>query len=161
VFGKEDPGLNAIMLARLMVFLGEDADGARRKIAQANADPQGPKVSMAGTDQSVLVIAETFDRAWRRVSVALDSGGFAVEDRDRSAGEFFVRYVDTDTGLKREEPGIFSRMFGAKQPSAAPTYRLRLTTKGTQTEVIVLDEKGVKDNSPTARRLLSVLADKI
>jgi outer membrane protein assembly factor BamC len=161
VFGKEDPGLNAIMLARLMVFLGEDADGARRKIAQANADPQGPKVSMAGTDQSVLVIAETFDRAWRRVSVALDSGGFAVEDRDRSAGEFFVRYVDTDTGLKREEPGIFSRMFGAKQPSAAPTYRLRLTTKGTQTEVIVLDDKGVKDNSPTARRLLSVLADKI
>jgi outer membrane protein assembly factor BamC len=161
VFGKEDPGLNAAMIARLMVFLGEDVDGARRKMAQAKSDPQEPKVTVAGTDQSALVIAETFDRAWRRVSVALDSGGFAVEDRDRSAGEFFVRYVDTDTGLVREEPGFFSRMFGAKQPSTAPIYRVRLTSKGTQTEVTVLDDKGVRDNSATARRLLGVLADKI
>jgi hypothetical protein len=32
---------------------------------------------------------------------------------------------------------------------------------GTQTEVVVLDEKGVRDTSATAQRLLGVLADKI
>jgi outer membrane protein assembly factor BamC len=160
--GKEDPGLNAAMLARMMVFLGADADGARKKVAQANAAPQGSQVTMApGGDKTALIINETFDRAWRRVGVALDSGGFAVDDRDRSTGEFYVRYVDVDTGIKREDPHFFARMFGAKNPGKAPTYRIRLTTKGTQTEVVVLDEKGVRDTSATAQRLLGVLADKI
>jgi outer membrane protein assembly factor BamC len=161
LIGKEDPGLNAAMLARMMVFLGEDVDGARQKMAKAQLDPQEPKVTAPSGDKSALIISETFERAWRRVGVALDAGGFAVDDRDRSAGEFFVRYVDTDTGLKREEPNFFSRMFGAKDPAKAPTYRIRLTAKGTQTEVTVLNDKGVRDTSPTAQRLLTVLADKI
>lgn len=161
LIGKEDPGLNAAMLARLMVFLGEDVDGARKKMAQAQADPQAPKVVTPQGDKSVLVIGESFDRAWRRVSVALDSGGFAVDDRDRSAGEFYVRYVDVDTGLKREDPGFFAKLFGSKDPGKAPTYRIRLTSSGAQTEVTVLDEKGARDTSATAQRLLSVLADKI
>jgi outer membrane protein assembly factor BamC len=146
----------------MMVFLGADADGARKKVAQANAAPQGSQVTTApGGDKTALIINETFDRAWRRVGVALDSGGFAVDDRDRSTGEFYVRYVDVDTGIKREDPHFFARMFGAKNPGKAPTYRIRLTTKGTQTEVVVLDEKGVRDTSATAQRLLGVLADKI
>jgi outer membrane protein assembly factor BamC len=93
--------------------------------------------------------------------VALDSGGFAVDDRDRSTGEYYVRYVDVDTGVKREDPHFLARLFGAKTPGKAPTYRIRLTTKGTQTEVVILDEKGVRDTSATAQRLLGVLADKI
>ncbi len=162
MIGKEDQGLNATMLTRMMVFLGEDADGARKKVEQANMAPQGPQVTTAPDgDKTALIINESFDRAWRRVGVALDSGGFAVDDRDRSAGEYFVRYVDVDTGIKREDPHFLARMFGAKNPGKAPTYRIRLTTKGTQTEVVVLDEKGVRDKSATAQRLLGVLADKI
>jgi len=69
VRGKEDPGLNAAMLARLMVFMGEDVDGARKKMAQSVADPQSPKVVAPATDKAVLIISESFDRAWRRVGV--------------------------------------------------------------------------------------------
>lgn len=159
--GKEDPGLNAAMLARMMVFLGEDVDGARKKMAQASADPQSPKVVAPDGDKTKLMIGETFDRAWRRVGVALDSGGFAVDDRDRSAGEYYVRYVDVDTGMKRDEPHFFARLFGAKDAPKAPTYRIRLTSVGSQTEVTVLDDKGARDTSATAQRLLGVLADKI
>lgn len=159
--GKEDPGLNAAMLARMMVFFGEDVDGARKKMAQAKADPQSPQVVTAEGDKTKLVINENFDRAWRRVGVALDSGGFAVDDRDRSAGEYYVRYVDVDTGMKREEPHFFARLFGAKDAPKAPTYRIRVASVGTQTEVTVLDDKGVRDTSATAQRLLAVLADKI
>lgn len=161
VRGKEDPGLNAAMLARMMVFMGEDVDGARKKMAQAVANPQSPKVVTPATDQSVLIISENFDRAWRRVGVALDSGGFAVDDRDRSAGDYYVRYVDSDTGIKREDPNFLSRLFGAKDPGKAPTYRIHLDSRGNQTEVTVLNEKGVRDESATAKRLLAVLADKI
>jgi outer membrane protein assembly factor BamC len=161
VRGKEDPGLNAAMLARMMVFMGEDVDGARKKMAQSVANPQSPKVVTPATDQSVLIISENFDRAWRRVGVALDSGGFAVDDRDRSAGDYYVRYVDSDTGIKREDPNFLSRLFGAKDPGKAPTYRIHLDSRGNQTEVTVLNEKGVRDESATAKRLLAVLADKI
>ena len=84
-----------------------------------------------------------------------------MDDRDRSTGEYYVRYVDTDTGMKRDEPHFFARLFGAKDAPKAPTYRIRLTSVGTQTEVTVLDDKGVRDTSATAQRLLAVLADKI
>ena len=72
VNGREDPGLNAAMLARLMVFLGDDIDGARRKMAQAQRSPQEPKVTepVAG-DKTTLIISESFERAWRSIRVAL------------------------------------------------------------------------------------------
>jgi len=159
--GKEDPGLNAAMIARLMVFLGEDVDGARKKMGQAQASAQEPKVSVPTADKTVILIDESFERAWRRVGVALDSGGFAVDDRDRTAGDFYVRYVDTDTGAKREETNFFTRLFGAKDPAKAPTYRLHLTQQGTQTEVAVFDANGQRDTSPTAQRILAVLSGKM
>ena len=158
---KEDPGLNAAMLARLMVYLGEDVDGARKKMAQTTLGAQEPKVVAPSGDKSMLVVTEAFDRAWRRVGVALDSGGFTVDDRDRSTGDFFVRYVDTDTGEKREEPGFFSRIFGSKEPAKAPTLRIHLVQQGDQTQITVLDAQGARDTSATAQRLLSVLSGKM
>lgn len=160
--GKEDPGLNAAMLARMMVFLGTDVDNARRLVQQAEASPQRPAVQQdVRTQGASLIVSESFDRAWRRVGVALDGGGFAVEDRDRSAGDYFVRYVDTDTGEKIEQPGFFSRMFSGDKKAQAPQYRIHLVGNGEQTTVSVLDANGSPDNSATAQRLLSVLKDKM
>ena len=45
---------------------------------------------------STVEVDEGFDRAWRRVGLALDRVGFTVEDRDRVNGVYFVRYVDPD-----------------------------------------------------------------
>lgn len=160
--GKEDPGLNAAMLARMMVYLGTDVDNARKLVQQAEASPQKPAVQQIVRAQgATLIISESFDRAWRRVGVALDGGGFAVEDRDRSAGDYFVRYVDTDTGEKMEQPGFFSRMFSGDKQAQAPQYRIHLAGSGDQTTVTVLDANGAPDNTATAQRLLSVLKDKM
>jgi len=159
--GKEDPGLNAAMLARLMVYLGTDTDRARQLLQQAEAKPQQAVVQQTvRTEGATLVVDETFDRAWRRVGVALDAGGFTVDDRDRSAGDYYVRYLDTDTGAKHEDPNFFSRLFGGK-PATAPQYRLHLDNSGEQTHVTVLDANGERDNTTTAQRLLSVLRDKM
>jgi len=162
--GKEDPGLNAAMLARMLVFLGTDVNRASTMVAQAEQDPRKPQIAEISSDGAALSVAESFDRAWRRVGLALDSGGFTVDDRDRSAGDYFVRYRDTDTGQQNEEPGFFSRLFGGGSGRAqAPQYRLHLAqdSTGAQTQVVVLDANGQRDNSATARRLLSVLADKM
>lgn len=160
--GKEDPGLNAAMLARMMVYLGTDVDNARKLVQQAEAAPQKPAVQQdVRTQGAALIVSESFDRAWRRVGVALDGGGFSVEDRDRSAGDYYVRYVDTDTGEKIDQPGFFSRMFSGDKKAEAPQYRIHLVGSGEQTTVTVLDAKGERDNSATAQRLLSVLKDKM
>lgn len=158
--GREDPGLNAAMLARLMVYLGTDVDNARQLVAQAEASPQSPVVQQdVRADGAMLIVDESFDRAWRRVGVALDSGGFAVDDRDRSAGEYFVRYVDTDSGAKQDQPGFFSRMFSGDKRAQAAQYRVLLTESGGQTQVTVLNSLGERDSSATAQRLLGVLKD--
>jgi len=159
--GREDPGLNAAMLARLMVYLGEGVDQARQRMAQAQVDPLKPAVQDRVSADGTVVIDEGFEMAWRRVGLALDSGNFAVDDRDRSTGDFFVRYVDTDTGLKREEPSFLGRLFGAKSVQPAQQYRLHLQQQGTSTVVSVFNADGQRDSSATAKRILSVLAERL
>src|SRR5690606_17426536 len=113
VYGEEDPGLNAAMLARLMVFLGTDVQRASGLVSEAEKVDTRPSVE-AVPDRTALVLAESFDRAWRRVGVAIDSAGFSVEDRDRSQGDYYIRYLDADLGEKIEQQNFFGRIFGAK-----------------------------------------------
>jgi len=71
--GEEDPGLNAAMLARMLVYLGADADRARTLVAQPQPQTSGEASSSqpdaaglrVGSD-AVLSLNEPFDRAWRR-----------------------------------------------------------------------------------------------
>ena len=159
--GREDPGLNAAMLARLMVYLGESSEDAKRKMVQAQEEQLRPTIQNQIGPDGLLVIDEGFDQSWRRVGLALDSGNFAVEDRDRSAGDFFVRYVDTDTGVKREDPSFFAKLFGAKAPLPAQMYRLNLKAEGDRTVVRVYDDNGVQDTTDTGKRILTVLAERL
>ncbi|HUH87493.1 MAG TPA: outer membrane protein assembly factor BamC [Pusillimonas sp.] len=156
--GKEDPGLNAAMLARLMVFLGTDINRAQSLVTQAEAN-KGVQVQRPVEDQASLHLNESFDRAWRRVGVAIDSAGFSVDDRDRSAGDYYVRYLDTDTGRKIEQPNFFGRMFGSKGTAEAQVYRIHVAEQGGASVVSVLDQAGQVDQSDTAKRIINVLAD--
>ncbi len=157
VEGKEDPGLNAAMLARLMVFLGTDIERAQAMVTQAEKADTQPVISAAPEGQIAFNLNEPFDRAWRRVGVAIDAAGFSVEDRDRSAGDYYVRYLDTDTGEKIEQSSFFGRMFGSKGTAEAKTYRIHVAEQGATTQVSVLDEAGQQDQSDTAKRIIQVL----
>ncbi len=88
-----DPNLEAEMLRRLMVKLGVQETKAKTEVAAA---PQEERAKLVrGADGiSQLELDDDVDRAWRRVGLALDRVGFTVEDRDRSQGVYFVRYVD-------------------------------------------------------------------
>lgn len=156
--GKEDPGLNAAMLARLMVFLGTDIERAQTLVTQAETTGQ-VQVQRPAEAQASLRLNESFDRAWRRVGVAIDSAGFSVDDRDRSTGDYYVRYLDTDTGRKIEQPNFFGRLFGSKGTSEAQVYRIHVADEGASSLVTVLDQAGQVDQSDTAKRIVNVLAD--
>ncbi|MPS26808.1 outer membrane protein assembly factor BamC [Pigmentiphaga sp.] len=160
-----DPGLEAEMLSRLMIRLGADFD--RAKVAVANATPvaagAAPQLVSGSGDSGALQIAEPFDRAWRRVGLALDRGGFTVEDRNRAEGVYYVRYVDTDAANSDSKPGFFGRLFGrgGDKPETRPQYRVKLVTSNDRTQVTVLNAQGAPENTPTGRRILNVLSNQL
>jgi len=158
VFGKEDPGLNAAMLARLMVYLGTDQQKAAQQVKTAEANASAVSAAQLSADQNALTLNESFDRAWRRVGVAIDSARFTVEDRNRDQGDYYIRYLDTDTGEKIEQQTIFGRMFGTRNAAEPLKLRIHLAQQGGGTEVSVRDEAGQALTDATAHRILSVLS---
>ncbi|MGV3492729.1 MAG: outer membrane protein assembly factor BamC [Ramlibacter sp.] len=151
-----DPELEAEFLRRLMVRLG--APQAQAEAATAAAPAQASSRIASVNNQPVLIVEDGFDRAWRRVGLALDRTGFTVEDRDRSQGTYFVRYVPPNADKK--ESGFFGRLFSRSQPAEQPLkYRINLRSEGQTTTVSVLNANGAPETSANAQRIVQVLAD--
>ncbi|HAJ71758.1 MAG TPA: hypothetical protein DCO68_06730 [Methylophilaceae bacterium] len=90
-----DRDLDAELLRRLMVKLGVEEKQAKQIVENA-VTPKHAKVAKESDSSVTLQLDDSFDRAWRRVGLALDRVGFVMEDKDRSNGLFFVRYADVD-----------------------------------------------------------------
>ncbi len=158
-----DPELEAEMLRRLMVRLG--ADDKRAEASLAAAVKAEPKAKLAAGDGGKLEVYERFDRAWRRVGLALDRVGFTVEDRDRSRGIYFVRYVDPEVDNRKKDEGWMSKLAFWKGSSAPVTpqvqYRIHVSDAGSQSMVQVLTSEGGNDKSETAKRILNLLLQQL
>ena len=151
-----DPELETEFLRRLMVKLGVSQEQSKA-IAAAGA---GKSVSRASAvnGQPVVLIDEGFDRAWRRVGLSLDRTGFTVEDRDRSQGTYFVRYVEPNPD--KSEPGFLSKLFGSAAKSNAPVkYRIVVRSQSESTIVSVLNAAGAPDASANAQRIVNVIVE--
>jgi outer membrane protein assembly factor BamC len=137
-----DANLETIMLTKLMAKLG-----ATKEATEAAASSTAPReVSLPRArimPDGISVALENsgdFDQAWRRVNLALDRGGFTVEDRDRSKGVFDVRLVTSNTDQKKSG-GMFDAVkgwFGSKPSSDnVVRYRLQLVSQGNTGTVTV------------------------
>ncbi len=155
-----DPNLEAVMLRRLEVFLG--AADERERVRQAAAVYHRTSTQLVkGRDGVKLKIGDQFARSWRLVGLALDRGGFAVEDRDRSQGIYYVRY--NDPAAEADSGGFFSKLkfWGDDKPDKNIEYQVKLTQQGDLTEVRVLDAKGQPEQSDTAPRILRLIQEQI
>src|SRR5215813_1084274 len=97
-----NPELEAEFLSRLMVKLGTPTAQATAAVASLPKQPDRARIEKGSDGSSKLVVDDSFDRAWRRVGLALDRTGFTVVDRDRSKGLYFVRYANPDLDPKRK-----------------------------------------------------------
>lgn len=133
-----DPELEAEMLRRLMLRFGVEDARAGTLLAKQQTPEQARIVKDGGA--SSLEMDEGFDRAWRRVGLALDRVGFAVEDRDRSKGVYFVRYIDpeADNDSKRDD-GILAKFafWKSKKPKTSPQVQVVVTETGDKSRVAV------------------------
>jgi len=158
-----DSELEAEFLRRLMIRMGAHEDRARAALATGTPLYRAElRKGNAGTE--VLQVLEPFDRAWRRVGLALDRVGFTVEDRDRQKGLYYVRYADPEGDLSDKDKGILTRMAGwfSSDPKVkAEQYRVLVSQAGTEAEVSVLNKEGGPDRSRTAQRILALLHEQL
>jgi outer membrane protein assembly factor BamC len=158
-----DPELEAEMLRRLMVYLGVAEKKSQQLVAQKGGQAAQPKAQLVNAGgRAELQIDEEFGRAWRLVGLTLDRVGFAVEDRDRSRGVYYVRYQDPSAG-DTSSGGFFSKLkfWGDTKVDATSRYQVRLREAGSSTRVDILNDKGVEDRSETALRILTLLKEQI
>ena len=160
-----DPELEAEMLRRLMVRMGVEETKAQTLLAQG-AQEQRAKLQRAPDGSGSLQLQESFDRAWRRVGLALDRVGFTVEDRDRSKGLYYVRYVDPETdGQKKDDKGMLAKLMFWRSDSpgtaASQQYRIYVAAEGDASKVQVLSREGGADTSDTAKKILGLLFEQL
>ncbi len=154
-----DPELEAIFLTRLMERLGMTQEQAKAQITTTAAAPKTPKAKLIEDGAETRIeMTQSFDRAWRDVGLALDRSNFTVDDRDRSKGIYFVRYVNPkDLGDSR---GWFGRTFGKTDDAdkKAKVYRVVVQDRGQNQIVIsVQDSDGKPENTATGNQLLTTL----
>jgi len=135
--------------------------------AAATAAAQHARLEKGGDGVSKLIVDDPFDRAWRRVGLALDRTGFTVVDRDRSTGIYFVRFSDPDTDMARKdrEKGFLSKMLtfwkSDDEKNKPEQYRIKIIETSPQSTVSVQDPTGNPDKSPASDRILALLRDQL
>jgi len=156
-----DPGMEAEFLRRMMVRFGMTEARAKGELAAPRKDERARIVN----DQdgaSAIELAEPFDRAWRRVGLVLDRAGFTVEDRNRSSGYYFVRYVGSEGDVTKSEGFLSSLAFWRSAPDPkAGQYRVLVKDRNELSEVRVLSKEGNPDPSETARKILTLLQEQL
>lgn len=158
-----DPNLEAEFLQRMLMRLGVEESKARATVAGSTAAPAAARARVVGTGQTAyLELDDNVERAWRRVGLALDRTGFTVEERDRANGSYVVRYVPPRKPEK-EQPGLFSRLFGKSDAAAAPErYRISLKAEGDKTRVAVVSRDNPSNTrAPSNDNILKLLSDEL
>ncbi len=159
-----DPELEAAFLARLMERLGMTQEQAKAMVA-APINPKTPKAKLVeeGANTAHINISTGFDRAWRDVGLGLDRSNFTVEDRNRSEGVYFVRYVKP-TDLGDSKGGFFSNLFGSKEDPSLKAKKYRVVVKSSgdnSSTVYVQDADGKPENTPAGMQLLTLLTEQM
>jgi outer membrane protein assembly factor BamC len=146
-----DTELEAVMLQRLMLRLGASKDQADRALAAASAAPAAPatvtdtSADPAGTaslrkiegGDVIVVVNDPFDRAWRKVGLALEDSSLAIEDRDREKGIYYLKPI-------KVERGWFS---WKSDEDTDRQYRVNVKDGGKSCEVTITDQDGVSNKA--------------
>ena len=130
-------------------------------LAAQTPAPDAANDTSAQASSTELTLGEPYDRAWLRVGLALDRSNFTVDDRDRTRGLYFVRYVDPKD-MSSAEQGFWSQVFHGRKEKIAKQYRVNVrAVTPNQTRVAVVDDKGDIDSSSQAKQIMSLMVDQL
>jgi len=156
-----DPELEIEFMRRLMLKFGGSAAAPDTTVVAATPVTTAATEVTVVNNRPMIEVKDDFDRTWRRLGVALDRTSFTVEDRDRTKGVYFVRYIPA--GSADKEPGFFAKLFSKDAAAAAaPTkYRVTLTTNAGVSSIAILNAEGAPDASENAVKILKLIASEL
>lgn len=172
--GPADPMLEAEMVTRLAQRINTEFNPKAVKQTEEQREQQvqelasyeaAPAISQLEQDAdgnpTSILISEGYERAWRRLALAIDRLGFTVEDRDRSRGFFLVRYLDEEyEEQERAKQGFWANAFGRDKAVEAPQYVIGLQQLSeTECRVHVLGPDGKPDQTGVAPKILTLLSE--
>jgi outer membrane protein assembly factor BamC len=182
--------IDAELLRRLMVKLGVEEKTSHTVIA-SNASEKRATLEAGKDGYASLKVNDEFDRAWRRVGLALDRIGFLVEDKNRSRGVYYVRYSDLGADTPEQKESFLSKLkfwgddkdeqkaaeepkkdnkgladklkFWENEDPAAKELQYAVTVEPSETgsTVFVADKNAQRVRTATANRILSMLYDQL
>jgi outer membrane protein assembly factor BamC len=107
-------------------------------------EPAGPAGTATLREVSagvvVIIMNDRFDRAWRKVGLAITSSGLQVEDKDRDKGIYYLRPVKIERGWWE------SLKLWQASSDAKTRYRVSVKDGGSACEVSVIDQDGANSN---------------
>lgn len=141
-----DPELEAEMLQRLMVRFGNNpVQAAAAVTAGSEAVAGGARLLQLVDGSSVIVINDAFDKSWRSVGLAIERAGYAVEDKDREKGIFYLRTVKVEKGWMEKLE------FWKNEDDSNLRYRVNVKDGGATCEVSVTDQNGASNEAAKQR----------
>jgi outer membrane protein assembly factor BamC len=152
-----NPKIEAAMYVLLMKKFGLTDTQAQQLVDNASPATVHAQVVMAASGSPSIDLAEPFDRTWLRVGLALDRSNFAVDNRDRDKGIYYVRFQDPAQEVKRE--GLLGRLFyGKGKKLGGKQLMVNVQPMGDAgTRVAVIDANGQFDTSGDAQRIVTIL----
>ena len=158
-----DPGLEAEMLRRLMVHMGVEKQRAQALVSTKIKQRANRSTLIRNSREARLAIDETFAKSWRLTGLALDRVGFAVEDRDRSSGVYYVRYNDPMADVDTDDGWLSKLNFwaGSSKEELENRFQISIQSGRGKTDVVVLNEAGKQLATETAVRILTLIHEQI
>ncbi|VAW98954.1 hypothetical protein MNBD_GAMMA22-1376 [hydrothermal vent metagenome] len=150
-----DPELEAEMLQRFLVYLGNDETDIANLFS--GSAPQ-KRTTIVETDGQIkyLKVKEIFSRTWRRTGLAIDRLGFTVDDKDRSAGIYYIKVSKVFIETELNNGGFFSNLFSEKHQDITQ-FLISLEDKKTETHIQVLTRQGHENKSPLQKLIVEKL----
>lgn len=154
-----DPEKEAIMLQRLMVRFGSSearaadalkapavssvaASAVAATVPVSASEPAGTASLREIADgNTIIVLNDAFDRSWRKVGLAIESAGLAVEDKDREKGVYYLRPIKLESGW------LDKLKFWKSNEDTLRHYRVHVKDGGTSCEVSIADQNGASNKA--------------
>jgi outer membrane protein assembly factor BamC len=157
-----DQELEAVMLQKLMAFMGTSEARAQEELG-STAGTTSKRVSTlyTGSDSPYMAIHTDFARSWRLVGIALNRVGFTVEDRNRSAGDYYVRYNDPSDDVD-DEGWLSNLAFWSSSDKGGKSEVFVVNVSGEEpATVTVRNQNGNPAPAQTASRILTLLHEQL
>jgi len=157
-----DQELEAVMLQKIMAFMGSsEARAAEELGSTAGTKSKRMSTLYTGSDSPYMAVHTDFARSWRLVGIALNRVGFTVEDRNRSAGDYYVRYNDPSDDV--DDSGWLSNLaFWSSSDEEGKSEVFVVNISGEEpATVTVRNQSGNPAPARTASRILTLLHEQL